>query len=46
MIHDGALLDYGKLVSNERFEEEAQYLLEFSQKRAAFVLDEVRRARQ
>ena len=24
-IHDGALLDYGKLVSNERFEEEVQY---------------------
>ena len=32
-------------MTNEKFEEEVQVLLEFSQKRAAFIMDEVRRAR-
>jgi spore coat protein CotH len=44
-ISEGARADGAKLVTNEKFEEEVQWLLEFAQNRSALILDEVRRER-
>lgn len=44
-ISEGAHADTAKLITNEKFEEEVAWLLEFAQNRAGFILDEVRRER-
>jgi hypothetical protein len=44
-ISEGAHADGAKLITNEKFESEVQWLLEFSQNRAGYILDEVRRER-
>ena len=45
-ISEGAHADGAKLVTNEKFEEEVEWLLEFARHRSALILDEVRRERR
>jgi spore coat protein CotH len=44
-IREGARADTSKPVTNEKFEEEVQWLLEFARNRAGYILDELRRER-
>jgi spore coat protein CotH len=44
-INEGAHADIGKLITNERFDEEIEYMIDFARRRANYVLDEVRRDR-